>query len=213
MTPQLQQAVENLYAAFGGIRKPGEIDGCPCCIDEKGASILLSKPLRSLTPDDLTHYASSVLLTVGTVDDFLYFLPRILEIVVIDPGWYPDKEVVAMRINDAEFFNWEARYRDALLSYFDAALESAILANDGYEIDSWMCALGKIFSDLSPYLARISSHPQSLIKYYEDNSECLVKGKLDNAFWDDTQETYKQVLAWFGSPEIRELIDKTYGLI
>jgi hypothetical protein len=89
----LQEAIEGVYEAFGRIPRPLTMDGCPCCIDQKGISILLSKPLRELSPDDLTHYSASVFLTVGA----LYFLPRILDILATKPDWWPDPEVVNSR--------------------------------------------------------------------------------------------------------------------
>src|SRR5262245_26685041 len=98
MRPTLRQAIEGVYTAFLDVPRPTSVDGCPCCIGQKGISILLSKPLRELSPDDLTHYAASAFLTVGAVEDYLYFLPRILEILATQHDWWPDPEVVTLAI-------------------------------------------------------------------------------------------------------------------
>jgi hypothetical protein len=99
MNANVKTAIEGVYAIFSTVPKPGWIEGCPCCVERIPTGILVSKPLSSLTPDELTVYASKALLTVGSVNDFLYFLPRILEICIQEPGWWPDIEVVAGRLS------------------------------------------------------------------------------------------------------------------
>lgn len=71
----VRAAVEKLYRAFAAVPRPRHIDGCPCCIDRKEVGVLLGKPLRSVTPGELSAYASSAFLTVGDAADYLYFLP------------------------------------------------------------------------------------------------------------------------------------------
>src|SRR5688572_5553245 len=114
MTPSLQQAITGVYAAFADVQRPRSVEGCPCCIDRKGISILLSKPLRELSPDDLTHYAASAFLTVGAAEDYVYFLPRILEILACERDWWPDPEVVARAIHTAGFHGWSGSRREAI---------------------------------------------------------------------------------------------------
>ena len=81
------QALEDVYRVFAALSKPREIEACPCCIDRLSLCTLLSTPLRELTPDQLSPYASSVLLTAGDEMDFRYFLPRMLEISLRDRHW------------------------------------------------------------------------------------------------------------------------------
>ena len=78
----LDVVIEELYAAFSDVPAPSTIDACPHCVDDKGLEKLLNTDLRDLEPDDLSSYASSAFLTVGDIPDYLYFLPRILEISV-----------------------------------------------------------------------------------------------------------------------------------
>lgn len=211
MNPSLQQSIESVYAAFQDVPRPVHIDGC--CIDDKGISILLSKPLRHLSPDDLTHYSASIFLTVGDIPDFLYFLPRILEILSSDSHWWPDPEVVTKAIQTSEFDSWPQHRQKAVLDYFDSVLNNLLISGDDIgSIDSWICALGRLFPDITGYLSRISRHPKRVVEYYEVNSEQLIKGKLANSFWDDAPETQSQVIEWFNSPAIRKTIDKVYGL-
>jgi len=213
LTSQLQAAIEDVYRAFGDIRRPAKVDGCPCCIDKNNVPILLSKPLRALSPDDLSHYAGSVFLTVGDLDDFLYFLPRILEILATDSGWWPDPEVVSRALHTAGFHSWPSHRREAVSKYFDA-VTTELLEKEGagYEIDSWICAFGRLHVDLTPFLRRIAAEKSRLKEFYAVNSSDLQNQKLSNGFWDDAPQEHKIVVDWFQSREIRSAINSAYGL-
>ncbi len=193
--------------------RPSRVDGCPCCIDEKGIPVLLAKPLRHLSPDDLTHYAASAFLTVGDVPDYLYFLPRILEIAATEDGWWPDPEVITKAIHTAGFHSWPSAHREAVEAYFEAVFNDLLMKNDaGSELNSWICALGRLHINLLPLLERIAMTAPRLIDFYESNSKALAKGQLANAFWDDAPFERDQVLNWLQSNEIQHRIQEAYGL-
>jgi hypothetical protein len=213
MSPSLQQAIKDVYAAFRDVPRPASVVGCPCCIDGKGISILLTKPLRELSPDDLTHYAASAFLTVGAVEDYLYFLPRILEILATEHNWWPDPEVVTRAIHTAGFHSWPESRRKALTRYFEEVVSDLLgTEGSGFEIDSWICALGRLHIPLAPFLTRIAVSRPRLIEFYEVNSQPLAGGRLANGFWDEAPEEQKQVVEWFRSPETQRIIEEQYGL-
>src|SRR5260221_1113938 len=165
-------------------------------------------PLRDLSPDDLTHYASSAFLTVGAVEYFLYFLPRILEILASTPGWWPDPEVVTRAVHTSGFDSWPNSRRKAVLGYFDEVI-SGLLGTEGsgFELDSWICALARLHIDLAPLLRRVAEHGQRLVEFYEVNSQPLAEGRLMNRFWDQAPQEQRQVIDWFRSDEIKKAID------
>lgn len=213
MKHPLRVAVKGVYDAFKDVRKPTAVEGCPCCINEKGISILLSKPLRDLSPDELTHYAQSVFLTVGTADDFFYFLPRILEILALNPDWWPNPEVITRALGNSGFYTWPTPKSEAVARYFDAIISDFLdKENSGYEIDSWICALGRLHVDLKPFLEKIAVNKPRLIDFYEVNSDALISGWLTSSFWDNAPKEHKQIVDWFQSAEIKNAIEKAYGL-
>ena len=213
MSPELQAAIENLYVAFGDVPKPLVIEGCPCCIGREGVDVLLNKPLRAITPDELSNYAACAFNTVGSLPDYLYLIPRILEILVIDSGWYPDVEIVAVKLKRIDFQTWPDAHRMAIDRYFDTTFDELITSNDdGWQINSWICALGFLYPDISSYLNRLARHSNKVIEVYEINSQSLIKGRLSNSFWDENLPAYHQVLAWFESPTMKIMIKDSYGL-
>ncbi len=214
MTTALQKAITGLYKAFACEPKPSSIGWCNCqaCAPNENVSILISKPLRSLTPDDLTHYASSAFLTAGSAADFKYYLSRILEILVIEDGWWPSPEVVGRAIYNAGWNNFSTAQQASLLSFFNEILIDLIEAKNGWAIDGWICGIARGVPDLKPFLNLIEKHPPALIAFYEENSEALTGLQLQNSFWDNESPNQKLLLDWFQSEQIKNLISMTYGM-
>ena len=209
MNQKALEAIDNLYEVFGEFPKPLNIEGCPCCVDEKDTFTLLSKPLRSLTDQELSSYASSLFLTVGDEADFRYFLPRIFEISANEVGWWPDPEIVLGKLRRAGWNSWTPKEREAILKFIDAVLDDCMKDSQS-DIDTWVCAIAHCVDDMIPYLEKIKQNTESLIRLYEENSQALIKGKLSNAFWEDARDKGVQVIEWFNSPEIIKIINEYY---
>jgi hypothetical protein len=202
----IEKSLNQLYEAFGDVPKPGRISGCPCCIDGKNTDRLLSKPLKAITAADLSSYAASAFLTVGADADYLYLLPRIVDITCHEQGWWPDIEVTGRAIGETKPTNWPAGRRSALMNVVNAVVDTAIAEIDGRTIDSWICAASKMGLDFRPLLEKVSRSPQALAAYYACNSEALIRDKLGNAFWDKHDPSHTNIVAWFGSPQISQWI-------
>lgn len=70
ITPELSEAVDNLYRTFEEYRRRSNTEPCPHCHTPEQECRLHSKPLHKLTADDLKEYASDALYTWGTEHDF-----------------------------------------------------------------------------------------------------------------------------------------------
>ena len=208
----LSDSIETLYAAFRDVPKPRKIDGCPCCIDDKNICKLLSKPLRKITGGELASYSSSAFLTVGEEADYLYFLPRILEIACIEAGWYPDTEVIGRAIGQAAPERWIEERREAFTNVLSAKMRELVEEAYGWTIDEWICAVAKMGLDIRPFLYQIEQSAEAVLAYYGCNSQALMKHKLGNAFWDRGDQGLEEVIAWFESPKIAQIILDGYGL-
>ena len=213
MTSSLYQAIEGVYCAFGDVPQPPLVEGCHRCFCMKESCMLLSRPLREVSPDQLSHYAASVFRTVGGVGDFLYFLPRILEVLASVPDWWPVPEVVTRAMHTAGFHAWPDYRREALARYFDEVIDDLLATeNSGRLLDSWICALGRLHVDLEPLLARVAANRKRLVELYEVNSEPLVSSRLANGFWRAAPRERNKVLDWFRSSETRRTLERWYGL-
>ena len=213
MTPGLEIAIAVMYEAFSCEPKPSAIPWCTCpsCAHGQNASTLLTKPLHLLSPDELSHYAESVFLTAGSAADFRYFLPRILEILITQAGWWPSPEVVGRTI----YNGWETfseRQQKTVLSFFTEAMTTLVASSDGHALDEWICGIARANANLKTYLELIEKNTSALVALYEQNSESLNKGKLTNSFWDGKSPNEKIVMDWFQSQQIQDLINAAYGL-
>lgn len=209
----LADSINALYSAFRDVPKPKSIEGCPCCIEKKNICTLLSKPLKELSPDDLSSYASSAFLTVGDEADYLYFLPRIIEISCTDLGWWPDPEVTGRAIADVKLSEWPLKRRKALIDVLHAVIQEALSDDDGASlIDDWICAISKMGLEVGSFLRQVESSPAHVLAYYEDNSQALMKQRLRNSFWDRSDQGYDEVISWFKSPKVSQIILEGYGM-
>jgi hypothetical protein len=69
---------EKLYAVFAVHERKAHMESCPCCRGPKSLRSLYGRPLRQLRGDDLQLYTFAAITTMGDVDDFRHFRPRVL---------------------------------------------------------------------------------------------------------------------------------------
>lgn len=207
----LSNAIDDFYRAFADVAVPRHIDGCPCCIDSNRVPHLLTTPLREILPTDLAPYASSALLTVGDVSDYLYFLPRIMEISIRDDSWWPDIEVTGRAIHSTDLKAWPSKRRGALMSLLKAVIENIVDSGSYWQIDGWLCAIARMELDVGPYLAIIEPNSAAVLQYFEDNAKCLRADTLSNAFWELPNSGHDQIVQWFKSEAIRAIPFQAYG--
>ncbi|MES2505924.1 MAG: hypothetical protein V4599_04420 [Verrucomicrobiota bacterium] len=211
--PTLEDAISQLYEAFADVPKPMDIDACPCCVDSKNLCTLTSLPLRDIPADDLGPYAASAFLTVGDVPDYLYFLPRILECSARLEFWWPDPEVTGRAIANTHPAEWPAPRRAAFHQFLSSQVSHLLeQADSGSELDSWLCAIARMGLDVRPFLSQIEPSLPHVLSFYEANANQLTERKLANAFWELPNEGHDQILAWFGSEPVSDIILQAYGV-
>jgi hypothetical protein len=180
-------------------------------LDSEEIHALLRPKLREIAPEDLSNYASSALLTVGDTADYLYFLPRILEITANETTWWPSPEVTARAIRSAGGESWPAARREALTEFLAAKIRHLLESGNLGEIDCWMCAIARMDLDVQPYLDMIASSRDAVLSYFDDNVNCLRKGRLCNVFWELPCPGHDAIVRWFQSEPIRRIPREEYG--
>jgi hypothetical protein len=198
-------------APLPGAPKPRTIDGCPCCIEDKRLAKLLASPLREIDSKDLASYASSAFLTVGSVADYLYFLPRILEISATDDSWWPDVEVTGRAIRSSAPESWPPPRRVALQRMFVDVINDAVESCEDYKLDGWICAIARSGFDVGPCLEKLMKTPRAVLAYFEDNAARLPERKLSNGFWDLPCAAHDEIVAWFFSDKVSRILYDAYG--
>jgi len=213
MYTELSKSINNLYEVFRNVPRPSTIDACPCCVDKKQICTLLKKKLPDITPDEMSGYAASVFLTVGSDSDFRYFIPRILDILINEPFWWPDPEIVGRALGTYGWNNFTKDEQTALSNYFDSVLIGNVTSSepDGSLIDSWLCAASNFYPSWEKYLEIIINNPKALIAVFECHSKTLSRNRLNDGFWYDSPN--KQVfINWLNSETTKLTIMNAYGL-
>ena len=216
MSSNIDTAIDELYAAFASQPRPSRIDACPCCVPADGLCALLNTPLRKLSAEELSAFASSVLLTAGGEGDLRYFFPRMLDIAIHQPDWWPDREVVLGKLSLGNWHAWPERQQAAVISAVEAAFQADLHdPSDGaWNIDAWLCGLALARADVRPFLDTLGEpqNEEALFAYYELNSAPLQKGKLGNSFWGGNREAQLPIIAWLKSAPVQQVVARLQRL-
>lgn len=117
----LAAAVERAYLAFEDVWRPRRIEASPYQ-DPAAVGALIAVPLRDLTDEQIGAYAGSAMLTIGSGEDYNYFIPRILELAIHAPFWMgTEPERLAERLEMAGWRSWPAAQRAAIIDVFELA--------------------------------------------------------------------------------------------
>ncbi len=201
----LNAAIETVYDSFSDVKMPAFVDGCTCCMTEAEYETLTAKPLRLLSTSELNKYASAVFHTMGSEDDYQYFLPRILELTLQDDvEWLSGIEITANKIQMAGFETWGQKKQAAITNLWLAVVrESASSASDpelagfvAWNIDSWLAAATLIPIDVTPMLAELEGSPDIIRELYNMHFPMVLNGQLHNAFLETPSEGQTQIAVW-----------------
>jgi hypothetical protein len=201
----VKAAIEGVYAAFSYAKRPASVDGCPCCMSAEQYETLTAKPLRDLTSADLDEYASDALLTMGSEDDYQYFLPRILELSLEDGAeWISSIEITGTKMRMAGFEGWTGERRSAINDLWLAVIwEMASTGDDpellGFissDIESWLGAATLIPIPVLPLREALEGFPDVVRTLYNHNFKTLFQGQLDNPFLDEPSEGQTEIANW-----------------
>lgn len=213
----LSQAIEGLYETFSRYPLKAHVDGCPHCTTDEDHARIHKRTLRELSGDDLGRYAFKALTTWGGNDDFRHFLPRLFELVVRDPKFYVNTEIVIGKLDCGGWSKWPTDEREAIQNYlytvWTAILESTTFTID---VETWLACLVSAFDTAKPALEMWSknSTPMAtgrLIEFVRHSFPTLSKNrKIGNAFIDANSCAHAEVLAWLTSPEVVQRLEKCF---
>jgi hypothetical protein len=208
------EAIDRLYAAFAGEPRPADLQHCPCCVsDEQVDELLRSSNVRTMPADAVADYATHALTTVGTVADFRYFLPRVLQVAVTDEAEWLDLELVCGRLRSAGWTAWADDEQQAVRHLLKMLWEQTLHEYPSrLALDTVLCAIGNAEDDLTEYLTAWGAAltkgdvaPAQQLSDLVSWSARVVHGRwrLRNAFWDNRDG---QVAAWLAAESTRAAV-------
>jgi hypothetical protein len=198
---KLHDAIEQCYAAFADMPCPRRLEASPMRDGDKILRALTSAPLRELSGKQIGPYSGWAITTVGDADDYRHFLPRILELSVVDPVWLgAEPPVMASRLNMGHWRKWPAGQRSAILHIFNAAFDAFVEIHPDHTrtVDGWFCGLATLGQSVALTVERwrcVASPNAGLqmASFINDNATDLHRhGEVRNAFWEEVSENARR---------------------
>jgi hypothetical protein len=220
--PALLEAIESAYAKFATYGQPGELDASPLRDAKAILATLTSAPLRELTGQQIGPYAGWALTTVGSVEDYKHFLPRILEQAVRAPEWmgtFP--QIVAARLKRAHWRDWPVSEQKAIATLFRAAWDQASEEHpglSGVDAAQWLCALAALGEDIHPLLLQWIERPGEgavlqIAKLVLEIPAITSPDPFEQIFWVDVDaEARLAVAQWLTSSEVEAVLNAAAGV-
>lgn len=204
MQATLEAAVDGVYAAFAGYRRPTAIDYCGHCVRPGVVEGLLAPtPLREIPAERLHNYTFDVLSTAGSLADFRYFLPRILQLAVT--GGFDDHhgwDTVLGKFVLGEWRDWPEGEQQAVTAFLQAWWRTTLTRFPADpDPDELLDSINDVEDDLGPYLRiwedALATHAGAshLLEFVRHNFE--RKGRrywMSGLRW----RTDTTVLTWLG---------------
>lgn len=206
--------IELLYASFSMFLKPVAIDGCECCLDAKQITLLLNKELSEISAEEISSYASSVFLTVGSKSDFMYFFPRILELSLTDKFCWPDPEVVFNAVVNSDYETWSNEQKNIVNKLLKSKFVDLLsLGEDGCDIDQWLAAIARIEPNISHYLQLLENdkYKSAFCKFVDWNAD-TTSNRLSNGFWEECKAQEQQVITWLRQGKAAKFLNDKYRI-
>ncbi|WP_141514351.1 MULTISPECIES: hypothetical protein [unclassified Rhizobium] len=195
----LEDSLETLYPAFFEYPFPSSLDASPLRDAEKILTALKSAPLREINAAELGPYAASAITTVGSVDDFRHFLPRILHCALFNtsaPGFEPP--TVASKLLLCDWQQWPIAQQTAIANFFYSAWAYKRLQDpdSGASAWDWIVAIAMLDLQFQPCLDLWLKQPMpnAFLQLASADLKSLYRG---NGYWCDVApEKRLRVIEW-----------------
>lgn len=209
----LRRAIDACYEAFSVYPVPSALEASPLRDPVQILQSLTSAPLRELSDENIGPYAFSAMTTVGGVEDYKHFLPRILELALLSTGQPGlEAEIIALRLNYGEWRYWPIQEQRAITAVFEESFDAVKQRHiDEVEAGGWLCGMAILGLPVSNMLDDwvASPHPNSglQIASFVSHATAFIHatGKEDRAYWSYVDQMTIQLLRrWIGSTPVAE---------
>jgi hypothetical protein len=210
MPTTLRRLLDRAYEAFAYYQQPAFLDASPLRNPEKILKQLTAKPLRLLDVADVQEYASAALTTVGTIDDYKHFFPRLLDLAMESAVIAPP--VIALKLRAAEWRAWPGNEQQVVEAVFVEACENAFRQHpDNYLADGWLVALAILKIDPSRQQAKLLKSSSDLcalqLAHVMLSDTLFASGPCERAYWEYVPDKIVQdTRFWMLSEEMRTFL-------
>ena len=200
--------IDTLYEAFSDVQKPVDLIGCRngCCMNQFEVDELLGQPLRNSSPHLIWLYLENAIHTAGTVSNFKYFVPRILDLIqqcVLLPDENASLDfhicIFGGRLADANFDQWSASQKNAVDDVFFETVKKLQAESNPKLATDCLCAVAQTDLSKARYFALLDIFENLTAKTFFGYSwkHIRLEGRIKGGFWDNVPTaSAKEVWAW-----------------
>ena len=202
----LRRALDHVYETFKVYSPPRVLEASPLRDPVEILNALTAAPLQMLSVENVESYVISALTTVGNVQDYKHFLPRILELAVESALVEP--EIIASKLRYAGWHNWPLQEQRTVADVFYTAGNQALNAHpDEYLADGWLCGIAILRLDIREILQAWQSAQSAGASLQRAHllTASLFESDLDErGYWSEVDETtIHTIQKWLLSQEAR----------
>ncbi len=220
-SPQLLAAVERLYEVFAAYPLPRYTDPCLCCHKVGDEAFLHTKPLRNLERESLQIYAMDAILVWGNESTFKHFLPRLIELFIVQHeaySYHVDPAILLSKFKHGNWQTWPLTEQKAVKNFLHEFWVFVLNAMPGPndekdDIEALLCAIAQAEDDLTPYLEQwmesgtLEAH-LALSGLLLQSAVVLDSNAGRNQFWNGRDQQYRQLTQWVRSQAVTMKIEK-----
>jgi len=227
----LDAAIERAYLVFARYESvpPLPVHCCQYCIKPEDQEILFCRPLRDLTWAELEYYGFKAVTSFGTIDDFRHFLPRILELFMMEAPCRYNEETASGKLQHARWTSWPSDEVKAVNGFFESwwkwRLETNFHERDNLE--HLVSILGTVFDDLSPFLSYwdaqwpVSRPAAKHLAQFVDDTLIVFDPENLGCIWGKNENHLRTIKKWLFDPRKSEFLvaaskhesDKVFGVL
>jgi hypothetical protein len=133
--------IDKIYSVFPS-KKFNLIDHCPCgCCSHIKFRKLIKKDREKIDFYTIGTYADKVLTTIGEVEHYQHFLPRICEMILEGKSRCGISFALLSKLEEADFKNWEKDKIEAILNFlnFYITTEVSDIEEDIEDVQEFLC--------------------------------------------------------------------------
>jgi len=209
MKTKLDEIIDQLYNVFGEYRTEAaqlRDSSCPCCVTDEEINIIIKKPLKNLSSEDLGHFIRSAISTFGSINHYKHFLPRILELMTLESSTdIIDDFTCFEKLNYAEWETWSENEIQIIEEFFTELWKTIIHRETATEI-----MIGDCFSLIKMYGSIETALKEWTTSKTEISSLYIIYGVLNGFAFRDEPKNEKTISKWLYSEPILNKIEKVY---